>query len=641
MAVANTMDFFKSQDIARRKTSILVLYYCLAVVMIILAVYAAAMMLFQGAMVKSGSEMALKTLWNPELFIWITGVTSAIVLIGSIFKISQLSSGGAVVAEMLGGLEIETNTRDLNQRKILNIVEEMAIASGLPVPRVFLLDDEDGINAFAAGFSPSDAVIGVTRGCINQLNRDELQGVIAHEFSHILNGDMKLNIRLMGVLNGILVIGLIGFWIFRSTSRSRSKKGNALPIILFGVVVWAIGYIGVFFGKLIKSAVSRQREYLADASAVQFTRNPGGIAGALKKIGGFAGGSRLATEHAEEASHFFFSNGLAGSFINLMATHPPIEDRISRLDPFFEMERAGQLGVSEIAPPQLSEERVAGVSSFAVNPDRVIASVGVPTSSHVKYAAGLISKMPSEVVEAVHEPHSAGAVIYALLLDKKVELRQQQLKYLSGNVDADVSDHILRLIPVVDEIGNVSKLPLVDMAIPALKKMTNSQYSDFRTHVDALVAADKEIDLFEYTLQRIIMCHLESAYGRIKPQVIRYQDIKSVLPVCGKLLSCLAYWGADDEETAKRAFDSGAGRLGDNRGTLVLSHLDQCGMPMLDEALSQAADSAPMVKKRVLDACVACIAADGTVTHEESELIRAIADSMGCPIPPFLPGKLN
>ncbi|MDD5521106.1 MAG: M48 family metallopeptidase [Kiritimatiellae bacterium] len=637
----STMDFFKSQDAARKKSSILVVYYCLAVIMIVLAVYVAAMVLFQGAMAQSGHKMAVKTLWNTELFVWITGITSAIVLIGTIYKISQLSSGGAAVAEMLGGVEIETNTRDLDQRKILNVVEEISIASGVPVPRVFLLEGEEGINAFAAGFSPSDAVIGVTSGCIGQLNRDELQGVIAHEFSHILNGDMKLNIRLLGVLNGILVIGLIGYWIFRSTSRTRSKKGNALPVILFGLIVWAIGYIGVFFGKLIKSAVSRQREYLADASAVQFTRNPAGIAGALKKIGGFTSGSKIQNDHAEEASHFFFCNGLAESFSNLMATHPPLEDRIKRLDPYFEMERAGQLDVLEITPPQLPDDNMAaGVSRFAVNSANVIASVGVPTSDHVKYASKLVSNMPVEVVNAVHETSGAGAVVYALLMNSEEQSRNLQLKYLADNVEGNVYNHVLQLIPVVAKMGDEAKLPLVDMAIPALKRLTHSQYLIFRKHVDGLVLADKEVDLFEYTLQRILMRHLASSFGRISSPSIRYYDVNSVLPICGKLLSCLAYWGADDAETAKKAFEAGARKLVSGN-VLAMSPVDNCGLPMLNENLNQVVAASPMVKKQVLDACVTCIGADGYVTLEEAELIRAIADSMDCPLPPFLPGIVN
>lgn len=641
MAKTNTMDFFQSQETARRKSSILVWYYCLAVVMIILSVYLVSMVLFQGAMLKSGHEFAPKSLWNPDLFFYIAGGTSLIVLLGTMYKISQLSAGGATVAELLGGVEIEQNTGDLNERKILNVVEEMAIASGVPVPRVFILE-EGAINAFAAGFSPSDAVIGVTRGCVTQLNRDELQGVIAHEFSHILNGDMKLNIRLMGVLHGILVIGLIGYWIFRSTANSRSKKGNALPIVLFGLAVCAIGYIGVFFGKLIKSAVSRQREYLADSSAVQFTRNPVGIAGALKKIGGFAGGTRISNDHAEEASHFFFCNGLADSFMNLMATHPPLEDRIKRLDPLFEMERAGQLGdVSRVSPPPLPDggDGVSGVSRFAVRPASVIASVGAPTPAHVKHAAGLIAGLPQIFMDSVHEHEGARAVIFSLLINNDASARDLQLKHLEGHAEPAVYGKVLKLLSVAGRVGAECKLPLVDMAVPALKRISESQYNVMKNNIEFLVSADRQVDLFEYALQRILLRHVESAFRKIKASSVHYSGVGPVLPACGRLLSCLAYWGADDAGTAAMAFDKGAERL--DSGAIVMSPVDACGLPMVDRSLIEIAAAAPQVKKIVLEACVTCIAADGYVTIEESELIRAIADSIDCPLPPFLPGTLN
>jgi Zn-dependent protease with chaperone function len=640
VAGTSTVDFFKSQDIARRKSSILVGYYFLAVALIILAVYLAVAAVFYGAMAKEGTEFSAKSLWNPDVFVWVTGVTALIVAIGSIYKISQLSSGGASVAQLLGGREIASNATDVNERKILNVVEEMSIASGVPVPRVFILEEE-GINAFAAGFSTGDAVVGVTRGCITQLNRDELQGVVAHEFSHILNGDMRLNIRLIGVLNGILVISLIGYWIFRSTSRVRSKKGNALPIIMLGLLLWIIGYIGVFFGKLIKSAVSRQREFLADASSVQFTRNPAGIAGALKKIGSFAAGSRVSNEHAEEASHFFFSNGLAESFFNLMATHPPLEERIRRIDPTFAME------MHEKSMEAAAQVQAEGASGFAggsgkinIRPAEVVASVGAPTSRHVKYASGLIAGLPEEVLSAVREPVGSRAVIYSLLVNKKQEHRDVQIKYLAGHAEYPVHAEVLRLLPVVDKMTVESRLPLVDMAVSALKKMSGGEYKMFQDNIQYLVSADKQVDLFEYALQKTLLRNLQSAYSRVKPPSVRYKDINELLPACGRLLSCLAYWGADEADVALKAFEKGMARLG-NGVSIEMSPLDNCGLPMIDEVLNQAIEAAPMVRKQILDACVTCIGADGQVTIEEAELIRAVASSMDCPLPPLMAGRMN
>jgi len=294
------MDFFERQDQARRSTRRLIAYFMLAVILIILSIYIAGITIFFGFNVNADPELPFQW-WNPDLFLWITGATLCVVVIGSLYKIFALSKGGEVVARWLGGRLIDSSTSDPQERRLLNVVEEMAIASGTPVPSVFLLEEEKSINAFAAGFTPADAVIGVTRGTLQILSRDELQGVIAHEFSHILNGDMRLNIRLIGVLNGILVIAMIGYVILSGTRTSSSRKngGGAAAILAFGAALLVIGYVGVFFGKLIKSAVSRQREFLADASAVQFTRDPDGIAGALKKIGGLAHGSRIQNPKAE------------------------------------------------------------------------------------------------------------------------------------------------------------------------------------------------------------------------------------------------------------------------------------------------------------------------------------------------------
>ena len=448
MAGVATMDFFESQETARRKTGLLVFYYVLAVFLIMVAVYAAFAFAFLGIKAKARSsrgeaEIRYEDMWNPTLFMGVIAGTLLVVISGSLYKIHQLSGGGEAVAQLLGGRPLSRNTTDLNERKFLNVVEEMAVASGTPVPRVFLLDQEQGINAFAAGFSPADAVIGVTRGCIQQLTRDELQGVVAHEFSHILNGDMRLNIRLIGVLNGILVVALIGYGVMRATlysgSRTRSRdKGSGMHFALFGLLLMVIGYVGVFFGKLIKSAVSRQREYLADASAVQFTRNPSGIADALKKIGACVQGSRIENSSAEEASHFFFSNGLKSSFINLMATHPPLAERIRRLDPAFEGDvrraNSGRPGPSSSAPV----EAVSGLSRFAVDPGEVTARIGAPQAEHLAYAVGVLAALPDMVQEAAREPFGARAVIYSLLLGRGEEVCRRQLERLKQHADAAV-----------------------------------------------------------------------------------------------------------------------------------------------------------------------------------------------------------
>ncbi|HEU5118988.1 MAG TPA: M48 family metallopeptidase, partial [Isosphaeraceae bacterium] len=435
------MDFFQHQDVARKNTSRLIILFVLAVISLVLVTYAAmaGILLYGEAQGDHGGPPDWSKLWNPGLFGAVAAGTLALVGGGSAYRIASLSGGGHSVAEILGGRPLDSDTRDPDERKVLNVVEEMAIASGTPVPPVYLLEHEEGINAFAAGYTPSDAVIGVTRGCVEKLSRDELQGVIAHEFSHILNGDMKLNIRLMGVLYGILLVSITGWWLFRSSlyssGRSRSsdddkKGGNPLPLI--GLALFVIGYLGVIFGRLIKAAVSRQREYLADASAVQFTRNPDGIAGALKKIGANAEGARVQDPEAEEASHMFFGDALGLLAHSPLASHPPLVDRIQRIDPSFDGDFS-HVDMSVPASQRFVQERKAPAATrkqrhIPFNPVEAITRVGTLGPQNLAYASALLGSIPDPVTSLAREPFGAIALVYALLLDEETSIRDTQLQ---------------------------------------------------------------------------------------------------------------------------------------------------------------------------------------------------------------------
>lgn len=324
------MDFFEHQDRARKTTKVLVVYFAIAVVCVIASVYVASLLIFygSGSVRQPGEPLPELVLWDAQLFLYVVLGTLGVVIIGSLYKTAALAKGGSAVAEALGGRLISPNTSHPEERKLRNVIEEMAIASGVPVPKIYVLDDEKGINAFAAGHTPGDAAIGVTRGCMTLLSRDELQGVIGHEFSHILNGDMRLNLRIMGVIFGIVCLAVIGRILLYSRGRSREEKN---PLMFLGLALVVIGAIGVFFGRLIQAALSRQREFFADASAVQFTRNPAGLSGALQKIGG--AGSKIESAHAGEASHMFFGNGMGRPFLGALATHPPLDVRIRAIDP--------------------------------------------------------------------------------------------------------------------------------------------------------------------------------------------------------------------------------------------------------------------------------------------------------------------
>ncbi|MFZ5572383.1 MAG: M48 family metallopeptidase [Thermodesulfobacteriota bacterium] len=649
-----TMDFFAHQDAARRNTFLLTLYFILAVFFIVCGVYLAVVAAWNLAMEGGGGLL----LWNSTLFGQIAAGVCALILIGSLYKIIVLSKGGEKVAEMLGAVQIAPDTTDPEDRKLLNVVEEMAIASGVPVPRVYALRREKGINAFAAGFSTGDAVIAVTQGCLSHLSRDELQGVVAHEFSHIFNGDMRLNIRLMGIINGILVIALIGRIILRSMSSSRSsgsrskKGGGGLPVVVLGLALLAVGYIGVFFGKLIKSAVSRQREFLADASAVQFTRNPSGISGALKKIGGFESGSRVNSVHAEDVSHLFFVNGLRDSFARLLSTHPSLEERIRRIDPLFSRLPSGSKTAGEGGGGM---EESAGFQAFApgeggdgseqvkvrVAPDRVLAMVGAPQQEHLEHAARLLSGLPAAVVEAAREAFGARALMYCLLLDHREAIRKRQMENLNNQTENAVTDLVRQLSPVVDTIGAGYRLALLDMALPALRGLSAEQYRGFRTALEGLVAADAEISLFEHALQYAVTRHLEPILSGRPAIHVRYHSVDPIRVELTELLSIISWQGNSLPAQAEKAFQKGLRTLGEEAGAGGILPAEKCSdLGLMKASLDRLRHASPKIKKRILSACIHCICSDEWITVQEAELIRIVADGLDCPVPLITVGSL-
>ena len=663
-AIVRSVNFFEYQEDARRRTSLLVAYYAVAVALIILALYVVVAAILQyGLQSDTAGAQGLAALWNPVLFGWVALITGGLILAGTLYKMAALSSGGDTVAAMLGGRLVPTNTRDPAERRLLNVVEEMAIAAGTPIPRVYVLNDEEGINAFAAGLSPSNAVVAVTRGGIRRLTRDELQGVIAHEFSHILNGDMRLNLRLIGVLNGILLIALVGYGVFRGLTRGRvrmrsDKKGGGgaviVAILAIALAMIVIGYIGVFFARLIKSAVSRQREFLADASAVQFTRNPDGIAGALKKIGGLFQGSRVESPHAEEASHLFFADGLKSSFLSLMATHPPLVERIRRLDPSFEgkFDRRGsgqEPSDEEVVAAAMDEEPAAfrraaapetipvppPLPSVNVEPARVVEQVGTLGRGHLTYAASLLSSLPAGLRESVRDPMSAQAVVFGLLLSKTPDIRDRQMNLLSTNARPAMHRETLRILPLVKNVGAEARLPLAELALGTLGHMSAPQYRTFRDLAVQLAGADAEIDLFEYVLLRIMTRHLDPLFGLGKRRTVRYSGLAPLADECSTLLSAIAWFGQDTPEAAAAAFRKGADELGVSPGLALLAG-SKASLESMDTALEKLADADPASKQKLVAACAACVGFDGKVTVEEAEALRAVADALECPIPPFI-----
>ena len=637
------MNFFESQDQARRSTGLLAGLFILAVLGLIVMANLLVMLVFgylDREQLRDGGTLIRQMDW--QTFAAVSAGVGTVVLAGTLYRMASLWAGGKAVAESLGGQLIPRDTRDMNQRKLLNVVDEMAVASGTPAPPVYLLANEPGINAFAAGFSPRDAVIGVTQGTIDHLSRDELQGVIAHEFSHIFNGDMRLNIRLMGVLYGILVLGILGYYLLYSASFSRRRRGGekgAGAVLALALGLIAIGFAGTFFGGLIKAAVSRQREYLADASAVQFTRNPDGIAGALKRIGGLQSGSKVENPGATEISHAFFARAISGFMQGLSATHPPLAERIRRIDPHWDG-KFGSADEREIAESEAKTRpdgagKAGAVVAGAALADvmAAIGQIGNPKPEAVDHARSLLAGPPAAVKESAREPYGARALVYCLALDKDPEVRARQLKRLHDHADPDVYALTLKLTPATDELDVKYHLPLIDIAIPALKQLSPAQYKPFRANLIALIEMDAGVDLLEWSLQRIVLNHLDGQFFKPAAVKARYSHPAQVRKEVELVLSVLAHAGARNQSGAESAFAAAAGAL--ESGGLALLAKNQIRVADLDPALGKLAQLAPLAKSRLLKACAASIAHDRRASTTEVELLRAFADVLDCPMPPL------
>ncbi|MEX1197995.1 MAG: M48 family metallopeptidase [Pseudohongiellaceae bacterium] len=632
------MDFFESQEVARRNTLKLVLLFLLAIISLVAITNVLVVLIlgFTQADPASGAPLAaepaeLLQRLDWRVFAWISLAVVGVVGLGSLYKISSLSGGGARVAEMMQARLLVTGSNDPDERKVLNVVEEMAIASGTPVPPVYVME-EDAINAFAAGYSPSDAVIGVTRGAIRKLSRDELQGVIAHEFSHILHGDMRLNIRLIGILYGIMVLGFMGYYLMRSAAFSRRSR-NGGQIIFLGLGLVVIGFAGTFFGNLIKSAVSRQREYLADASAVQYTRNPQGIAGALKRIGADSQGSVLENPGASEISHALFGNGVKSGFNAMFATHPPLKKRIQRIQPSWD----GSFDVVE--EPQHSADQPAPADSgggqrrdatLAVLAGVAMGRMGNPGPDELAYARRLHARLPGVLLEAAHQPWAARALVYRLQLADSESVRQAQLLHLQRKADNGVYEEVTALLQAADPEPE-QRLVLVNIALSALRQLSLPQYRLFMENLRVLESLDSEAGLERWAVQRIVTHELGSvfskagrAHGRLK--------LKSVNDEVAVLLSWLAHAG-EEARDADAAFNEAVAQL----GVMGLTRLppEALSLEQLDEAMERLSRMKPLLKPRLLKACAAGIAADGVATASEQALFRAVAEIIDCPMPPL------
>lgn len=657
------MDFFASQELARKNTRKLIVMFLIAIAVLVVAVYILVTIAFFGLRTYSGEELGAASLasnFRLDLFTGISAGVCSLIGAGSAYKIASLRGGGENVASLLGGRKLPTNSSVLEERRILNIVEEMALAAGTPVPPVYILDDEDGINAFAAGFTTDDAVVGLNRGTIETLNRDELQGVVAHEFSHILNGDMRMSIRMIGILHGIQLLAMIGYSLLRGagarhrrSSRDDSKGAAAILVLAIGLL--AIGWIGVFFARLIKASVSRQREYLADASAVQFTRNPEGIAGALKMIG--AQSSQINNPLAEEASHMFFGSmfGNRGSFF---ATHPPLDDRISRIEPRFDgdymgyAERKFKLQQRQQEADRRREEReqehqnrtfgmgrniLGGFldSQFPIDPLILIAGIGNPDQEDVVYSEIVVDRIPDVLVDASRDVFDARCIVFVSLLNAETTIRRAQLHALANNEGQATIDRTIELMEPVDQLEARFRLPVFEILQGTLTGMSPEQFESFRKSVNLLVDADQHVDFFEFFLRHHLMVHLDRRFGTVKPPRVKIWAINPLKNEICRLLAVLVRVGHADATEAHKAWDAAMASLGksdwDKNALGESINADQLGLD-----IARVNTAAPVIKKKILTAMVAAIAYDKQVTVEEAEMFRAMSESLDCPVPPVM-----
>ncbi|MDR1647675.1 MAG: M48 family metallopeptidase [Zoogloeaceae bacterium] len=639
------MDFFNAQIKARRNTRWLVLWFALAVCVIILVIYLGVILLvvpqahFSGigvtAMGTRMEDMAYKvaqtdfTSWarflNWEYLIWTTLLVGGTIAGASLWKIFQLSRmGGALIASELGGRLLARATTVAAERRLLNVVDEMSIAAGIPTPKVFVLDAEKSLNAFAAGTGPTNNVVAVTSGLLNRCDRDQLQGVIGHEIGHIVSGDARLNLRLFGVLFGILFLTSIGRALLRGKSRGRSSSKAQGVAILLGMILVVVGSIGVFFGKIIKAAISREREYLADAFSVQFTRNPNGLAGALRMMGGF--GTRLEHPRAEEASHLFFGEGVRRFplFSGLFATHPPIEKRIARIENI-PLAKVRESAVRAARAAKGAAEQPGGSGSNFLD-------IGLDAPAQLAYAQAFIADLPTEPGTDVHTPKGALAAVYALLFaeTEAAETQKKQLAIITATYDSTLAKNVCDCAAWLTQRGPRSRLPLLDLALPVLGGFTDEEKRRCMQCANALVRADGRISLLELAQVHI----LKSALGL--PRKRHGLQMERLATDVSCLLALLAHAGNPNDDAAVQTAYLHALKL-TSFADVPFPERSKLSPETIDRALDRIAQAMPRFRQRFLSACVAAVQHDGKITLAESELLRAFTQSLDCPAPPLLP----
>ena len=611
------MNFFKAQDEARGRTAKLVSILILAVLSLAGSLYVLAVI----GETKLGLPLDW---WQPRMFLATSGLALAVILGGSLLKIVELSKGGSAVAASLGARLVSPYTTDTRERRYLNVVQEMSLASGMPVPDCYVMDGDDTINAFAAGNDPKDAVVGVTVGALKNLNRDELQGVIAHEFSHIANGDMRLNIKIIGMIAGLTALAGLGYILIRVglSSKSSNDKKSAWPLALAGLVVLIVGWLGMFFARIIQSSVSRQREYLADASAVQFTRNPKGLASALVKVGQLARRPHEVSVAQLEAQHLFFSS--SGSFLDsLFATHPPLADRVLRIDPSFSADLSQLSSAVSANETELADSPLSGfnsrTNSFAPSlPERI------PSDLEIQEAVRFKGKIPSELRAVSQEPIGAMAIVLGLILRQDPVLRTAQIDSARSLASGEVVKQALTIEPLLTALPAGSRVPLLDLAMPALRQLSATQVSAFR-------AAIKELSVGTEDGMMVMLIHASMRrYLSVAPDALGSQPNAITVPNhFARVLSAVVITSSESPMAQQKAYRLGASVLGLEQSMQSMLTSEQVNLDQVQESLSVISGLGVNDRRSFVRACGVAMLNDQHAEPAEIEIVRAVADSLG------------
>ena len=649
------MNFFERQAQSRTLSRQLVWLFLLAVTIVVTAVSAVIISLlatFQTDSPQARGLLLPDTVWLADhagLVTLIVGSVLGVIVMASLYKTSVLSGGGGVVARAAGGARVPTDTTDPQLRRLLNIVEEIAIASGVPMPAVYVLPQETGINAFAAGFNPSNAAIAVTRGSLELLDRAELQGVIAHEFSHIVNGDMRLNIRLMGLLFGLTVVAGIARTVLRlmprisgrSDDRSSGKSGGALlAVFAVAALVYVIGYIGLFFGRMIQAAVSRKRESLADASAVQFTRDPHGLRDALVKIGASSSGSTLIAADADAVAHMLFAPGMA----RLFATHPPLEERIRAIDPQFNASEFAQARAELVtrqsqpardnAATDSAQQSLTRLLNTAVGLEAgaLVQQVGQPTPPHIALAQAIRISLPAAVLKAADQGSDALVLMLALALDRRPEVRAPQLRFIAQQLSEPTAQACETWLLITDQLNPLQRQPALLRLLPTLRQLPLAERNSLLRCLNGLLQRGGRVSIEQYSLRKLAQVQLRDVdMITSRPG---YSSLAALNNEAGLLLATLAEHGHENSAQALPAFQRGMQHL--FPGAPLQYPVPEDWPLHLDRAFNRLDTLTASGKEKLLQAMVHTISHDGKVDAREAELLRATCACLHCPLPPIL-----